>query len=176
MFLCSVGPPLVSPFLYTSYVEQQYDELLNILAIARSMRVPILMGDINTGPAVPGGILWEIPLNYGLITAHGFISPYLVKIPQCTWCVQNARAAADLPNNLIIDHIFITLDSFSRAVSAEVSTHLCMHLRTRLNILSTYIHTCIQYVAGVLKISLAGANNYVPTTGLTPCIIIVFLV
>ena len=28
-------------------------------------------------------------------------------------------------------------------------------------------------LAGVLKISLAGANNLVPTTGLTPCIIIV---
>ena len=27
--------------------------------------------------------------------------------------------------------------------------------------------------SGVLKISLAGANNSVPTTGLTPCIIIV---
>ena len=27
--------------------------------------------------------------------------------------------------------------------------------------------------SGVLKISLAGANNLVPTTGLTPCIIIV---
>ena len=26
---------------------------------------------------------------------------------------------------------------------------------------------------GVLKISLAGANNLVPTTGLTPCIIII---
>ena len=27
-------------------------------------------------------------------------------------------------------------------------------------------------MSGVLKISLAGANNLVPTTGLTPCIII----
>ena len=29
------------------------------------------------------------------------------------------------------------------------------------------------YYSGVLKISLAGANNSVPTTGLTPCIIII---
>ena len=28
-------------------------------------------------------------------------------------------------------------------------------------------------ISGVLKISLAGANNLVPTTGLTPCIIII---
>ena len=28
-------------------------------------------------------------------------------------------------------------------------------------------------ISGVLKISLAGANNSVPTTGLTPCIIII---
>ena len=105
-------------------MEQQYDEILNILAIARSMRVPILMGDMNTGPAIPGGVVWEIPLNYGLISAHGFINPYLGKISQCTWCVQNARAAAVFPNNLIIDHVFITLDSFSRAVSAEVNAEL----------------------------------------------------
>ena len=31
------------------------------------------------------------------------------------------------------------------------------------------LNTC----TGVLKISLAGANNSVPTTGLTPCIIII---
>ena len=31
----------------------------------------------------------------------------------------------------------------------------------------------VQHSAGVLKISLAGANNSVPTTGVTPCIIIV---
>ena len=31
------------------------------------------------------------------------------------------------------------------------------------------LYTC----TGVLKISLAGANNSVPTTGLTPCIIII---
>ena len=29
-------------------------------------------------------------------------------------------------------------------------------------------------IRGVLKISLAGANNSVPMTGLTPCIIIVY--
>ena len=28
-------------------------------------------------------------------------------------------------------------------------------------------------ISGVLKISLAGANNLVPTTGLTPCVIII---
>ena len=31
----------------------------------------------------------------------------------------------------------------------------------------------VKSLTGVLKISLAGANNLVPTTGLTPCIIIV---
>ena len=31
---------------------------------------------------------------------------------------------------------------------------------------------CLLHYTGVLKISLAGANNLVPTTGLTPCIII----
>ena len=34
-------------------------------------------------------------------------------------------------------------------------------------------HSTVVLCTGVLKISLAGANNSVPTTGLTPCIIIV---
>ena len=36
-----------------------------------------------------------------------------------------------------------------------------------------FVCVCACLCAGVLKISLAGANNLVPMTGLTPCIIIV---
>ena len=35
------------------------------------------------------------------------------------------------------------------------------------------VGSIIYVLTGVLNISLAGANNSVPTTGLTPCIIIV---
>ena len=47
-------------------------------------------------------------------------------------------------------------------------------------LLYSYICSFLQqhpyFLSGVLKISLAGANNSVPTTGLTPCIIIVHVV
>ena len=39
-------------------------------------------------------------------------------------------------------------------------------------VVALYKYQYGQYQTGVLKISLAGANNLVPTTGLTLCIII----
>jgi len=116
----AVGPPITFPLLYSSPTEQQYDEVLNILGIATSMDVPVLMGDFNHGPAAPGGITWELPFHYGLINAHGFASPYVLQNGQCTWCLQNSQAALDDPVNLLIDHIYITTDSFARVLSAEV--------------------------------------------------------
>ena len=43
--------------------------------------------------------------------------------------------------------------------------HTCKHI-----IIYIYV---VYTLPGVLKISLAGANNSVPTTGLTPCVIII---
>lgn len=119
----AVGPPVTNPLLYSSAAEQHYDEILNILDIATNMDVPILMGDFNNGPAVPGGITWYLPFHYGLINAHGFASPYIVQNGQCTWCLENSQAALRDPRNLIIDHIFITTDSFVRVLSTEVCCH-----------------------------------------------------
>ena len=47
---------------------------------------------------------------------------------------------------------------------------------TKLRVVGHYfccIISKVVYHAGMLKISLAGANNSVPTAGLTPCIVIV---
>ena len=52
----AAGPPFVSPLLYTSYGEQHNDEVMKIFDIIQTMEmdVPIVMGDFNHGPSIPG--------------------------------------------------------------------------------------------------------------------------
>ena len=49
---------------------------------------------------------------------------------------------------------------------------ICSQLNNKLRVVVTDIRLHHTFT-GVLKISLAGANNFVPTTSLTPCIIII---
>ena len=116
----TVGPPTVFPLMYSSYAEQQYDEVLRVIDFATSVDVPVIMGDFNHGPAAPGGITWDLPIHYGLMNARGFYSPYVLQDGRCTWCVENAQAASFLPVNLIIDHIYITTNAMDRVKSVEV--------------------------------------------------------
>jgi len=116
----TVGSPVVFPPLYTSYTEQQYDEVLRVFGLATNMDVPVLMGDFNHGPAVPGKTTWRLPFHYGLMNARGFYSPYVLGDGRCTWCVENAQAALFEPSNLIFDHIYITTNTMERVRSVEV--------------------------------------------------------
>ena len=120
MFFFIVGPPVVSPFLYTTHAEQQYDELTQLLERVVNMDIPILMGGFNHGPASPGGITWELPFHYGLMNARGLISPYVINDGRCTWCLENPVSSASFPFNLIIDHIYITTDTINRVIRAKV--------------------------------------------------------
>lgn len=122
--LFTVGPPIVSPFLYSSQNEQQYHEVLRVLDYAVNVDVPILMGDFNHGPAAPGGISWELPFHYGLMNARGLLSPYIIKDGRCTRCPsESAFAAIVTSKHQLIDHIYIASDTVSRVISAEVSIH-----------------------------------------------------
>ena len=116
----SVGPPFVSPLMYSSYAEQHYDEVLRVIDFATSVDVPVIMGDFNHGPAAPGGITWDFPLHYGLMTARGFYSPYVLLDGRCVWCLENAQAASSFPFNFIVDHIYITTNTMERVRSVEV--------------------------------------------------------
>ena len=64
--------------LYSNYDEQHYDELLTIIEVLTAKDEPILMGDINNGPASSDNMIWELPFHYGLINARGFVSPYVL--------------------------------------------------------------------------------------------------
>lgn len=106
------GPPAVSPFLYSNYDEQQYDEILTLFEVLKNLETPLLMGDFNNGPAPPGDkLVWELPFHYGLIAARGFVSPYVLEDGRCTYCVDNH----------ILDHVYLTATTYKgRVVSAEV--------------------------------------------------------
>ena len=116
-----VGPPVVFPLPYQTYDEQQYIELLTLFEIAREMYSPIIMGDMNHGPALSGNITWLFPIHYGLVNAHGFVSPYVTEDGRCNWCLDNPAARASYPYNLVIDHIYITDSSSKRLVNVKVS-------------------------------------------------------
>lgn len=115
------GPPVVSPYLYSTYDEQQYGELTTLFEVATSVETPILMGDFNNGPASPGeNFSWELPFHYGLITARGFVSPYVLEDGRCTFCVDNP--SVNFPTNLVIDHVYLTTDAYKgRVLSAKVA-------------------------------------------------------
>ena len=123
-----MGPPLVFPLLYSSYAEQQYDEVLRALDYATSVDVPVLMGDFNNGPAVPGGVSWVLPFHYGVLAARGFYSPYVLRDGRCTWCLENAQAVVFFPGSFILDNIFITTNTRDRVRSVEVYIVVCMAL------------------------------------------------
>ena len=55
-FLSPVGPPVVVPFLYSSYAEQHSNELMTLFDVIKKsgMQTPILLGDFNHGPARTG--------------------------------------------------------------------------------------------------------------------------
>lgn len=117
-----VGPPVTSPLLFATYDEQQYEEILALFELVTSKDVPILMGDFNNGPAPPGGITWEFPFHYGLISARGFFSPYLLEDGRCTFCADNPSvAAASFFASVIIDHIYLTIPMVQkRLISSKV--------------------------------------------------------
>lgn len=121
---CTVGPPVVSPFLYSNYDAQQYDEITALFRFLVGKDMPILMGDFNNGPASPGhNISWEQPFLYGLITARGLVSPYLTEDGRCTWCASNPSVAASGSTvNVVIDHIYVPTNTIkARVVSSKVT-------------------------------------------------------
>lgn len=116
----AAGPPIVSPLLYQSYEEQQYDEITTLFPLVVAKNLPILMGDFNHGPASPGNITWELPFHYGLMNARGLYSPYVLDDGRCTFCTANPTTAP-FPSDIVIDHIYLPTNMKGRVISSRVS-------------------------------------------------------
>ena len=52
------------------------------------------------------------------MNARGFVSPYILKDGRCTFCNENPNS--DLTPDWIIDHIYITTDTYERVMASEV--------------------------------------------------------
>ncbi len=111
---------MVFPFLFDTYEEQQFTEINTLFELSATKDNPILMGDFNHGPAPPGNITWHAPFNYGLMTARGFESPYVVRDGRCTFCTSNPTTAP-FPENILIDHIYVPTNAVTkRVISSRV--------------------------------------------------------
>ncbi|CAI8036644.1 hypothetical protein GBAR_LOCUS20517 [Geodia barretti] len=115
-----VGPPVVVPFLYSSYAEQHSNELMTLFDVIKKsgMQTPILLGDFNHGPARTDGVVAEFPFYYGLMNARGFVTPYVLTDGRCTFCIDNPLTGGLFPDT-IIDHIYITTDTTKRVICAR---------------------------------------------------------
>ena len=83
-----VGPPV--PPQYSNYDEQHYDEILAILNEIDGADTPIVMGELYQGPASPRDNIAPIfPFHHGLMSAAGFVSPYVLHDGRCTFCADN---------------------------------------------------------------------------------------
>lgn len=118
-----MGPPILATPLYYNYDQQQYDEITTLFEVVAGEYLPILMGDFNHGPASPGpNFSWELPFHYGLMTACGFVSPFVLRDCTCTFCVDNPSVMGQT-SDLVIDHIYVPTNMVRRVKGVRVSNH-----------------------------------------------------
>lgn len=95
------------PYLgkYASWENEQEQQAKAITAMGG---VNLLMGDMNSGPAVGGtDIKPYSEVAYRYFLNNGYECPYLLnRDPVCTWCANNVLAGSNW-GNLIIDHILV---------------------------------------------------------------------
>lgn len=91
---------------------EQRAQIERLLALVEE-RVPpgepvVVLGDLNTGPALPG-LAAEAPENFALLTASGLEAPYLESArPECTFCADNPLVGgADDDESVVIDHVLV---------------------------------------------------------------------
>jgi len=67
----------------------------------------VLMGDMNSGPAVPPDIEGELAANFQKFLDDGFVAPYTTDAEAtCTFCEANPLNPADT-RNVLIDHVLV---------------------------------------------------------------------
>lgn len=115
-----MGPPV--PLQFPSYEEQHYYEIQTLFEKIDNAEIPILMGDFNHGPASSQNVVYELPFHYGLMTARGFVSPYILCDGRCTFCADNPiLALRGITISTAIDHIYLSTDLHKgRVISSEV--------------------------------------------------------
>lgn len=89
----------------------------------------ILLGDLNTGPALQG-ILPEAPSSYAALVASGWEAPYVEMVGECTFCNDNPLIASpDDNDDRLIDHVMLKgaleATAASRILDETISADSC---------------------------------------------------
>jgi endonuclease/exonuclease/phosphatase family metal-dependent hydrolase len=104
-----------------SWQQEQAEQIAVMLAYidekAADGAPVVLLGDLNTGPAV-AGLQGEAPENFELFVAAGYRAPYLEENDvSCTFCPDNPLVGgADGAGGKVIDHVLL------RGVDGQVAT------------------------------------------------------
>jgi endonuclease/exonuclease/phosphatase family metal-dependent hydrolase len=96
-----------------SWEAEQRAQIERLLALIEE-RVPtgepvVVLGDLNTGPALPG-VAAEAADNFELLRAAGLAAPYVDSPPQpaCTFCAENPLVGGtDDDDSVLIDHVLV---------------------------------------------------------------------
>jgi len=104
---------------YTAEQAHQIDQVLGYMGEKAGDSGAVLLGDMNTGPAIPPDMEGNRVENFQKFVDAGLVSPYLnLDTPECTWCVSNTLIGEDSNDN-VIDHVlFLNLDDAAATLAA----------------------------------------------------------
>ena len=80
--------------------------LMNDTIDAAGAERVVLLGDMNTGPAV-NGMDGETPENWAIFEEYEWSNPYLDGNPACTYCGDNPLIGIDDSADRVIDHVML---------------------------------------------------------------------
>ncbi|WP_437639268.1 endonuclease/exonuclease/phosphatase family protein [Sorangium sp. So ce854] len=68
----------------------------------------LLLGDLNTGPAIAPSISARLPAHYDRLLARGFVNPYASQEDaRCTYCFDNPLDGGKGTRGILIDHVLL---------------------------------------------------------------------
>jgi endonuclease/exonuclease/phosphatase family metal-dependent hydrolase len=86
----------------------QIDALLAFVEEKSAGKPALLLGDLNTGPAIAPHISASLPDHYARFVQSGFLNPYAAQRDvQCTYCFDNPLEGGRGTRGLLIDHVML---------------------------------------------------------------------
>ena len=86
----------------------QIDALLAFVEKKAAGRPALILGDLNTGPAIAPAISPSLPDHYARLVQSGFLNPYAAQRDvQCTYCFDNPLEGGRGTRGVLIDHVLL---------------------------------------------------------------------
>jgi endonuclease/exonuclease/phosphatase family metal-dependent hydrolase len=88
--------------------EAQVDALLAFVERKAGSEAAVVLGDLNTGPAVAPHISAALPGHYDRLLRRGFLNPYASQEDvKCTYCFDNPLEGGRGTRGVLIDHVLL---------------------------------------------------------------------